>query len=499
MPNIPTASELAYYEAHPNDNLVPDILACCSICSVASAIFILFRLWARRLVYGRLHVNATDWLLIIAWVFYIVFDVCFALTTKYGGGRHIIYITDAKILQILNLADENTYCFAMAFIKLSILKMYGDIFISKRFHYCLWAVAVFMIAWATAFSLTAIFQCTPIAFNWDITITDGFCINYGAVVMAAGAFNIATDLTILVMPIPMVLRLHTSKQKKWQVIFAFALGSSACIISIVRLGFASKVGTTADGSWDDIPAGLASTAELMTGILAASIPTYRPLYLHLVYGSATGKTQVGSSGRNRYGPNSSNKNPSLGVKIFSGDNSSPSKEGSGINVTSEVEMTVYNNIASADPNAHSKPNPSILAHLVLTRKNHGYPENIGVQPDWDLVANLLGHNDRTCRQAAVIHLLAHLIFLNITLDHNIGPVDSIFYRQTWLHFHKKHSLLKKPVTKLISGTSGLGKKAAPIYDIAKSGNTIKILTCIKNDLPLTSVVVITSLDLARDV
>jgi len=113
----------------------------------------------------------------------------------------------------------------MAFIKLSILKMYGDIFASKRFHYSLWAVAVLMISWTIACSLTAIFQCTPIAFNWDITIPGGFCINYGAVVLAAGGFNIATDLIILVMPIPLVWKLHTSKQKKWQIIFAFALGS----------------------------------------------------------------------------------------------------------------------------------------------------------------------------------------------------------------------------------------------------------------------------------
>lgn len=113
----------------------------------------------------------------------------------------------------------------MAFIKFSILKLYGDIFVSRRFRYLLWAVAVFMAAWAIAFSFAAIFQCSPIAYNWDTTISDGHCINYGAVVIAAGALNIATDLTILVMPIPMIWQLHTFKQKKWQLIFIFAMGS----------------------------------------------------------------------------------------------------------------------------------------------------------------------------------------------------------------------------------------------------------------------------------
>jgi len=113
----------------------------------------------------------------------------------------------------------------MAFIKLSILKLYGDIFRSKRFHRCLWAVSMIMIAWTIACLFATMFQCTPIAFSWDVTIIGGSCINYGAVVIGAGAINIFTDLTILVIPIPMVWRLHTSQRKKWQILFAFALGS----------------------------------------------------------------------------------------------------------------------------------------------------------------------------------------------------------------------------------------------------------------------------------
>lgn len=113
----------------------------------------------------------------------------------------------------------------MAFIKLSILKMYGEIFISRRFYISLWVVAAFMLSWAIAFSFTAIFQCMPIAYNWDTTIAGGYCINYGAVALIAAALNIVTDFTLLLMPIPLVWRLQTSKQRKWQIILTFAMGS----------------------------------------------------------------------------------------------------------------------------------------------------------------------------------------------------------------------------------------------------------------------------------
>jgi len=79
----------------------------------------------------------------------------------------------------------------------------------------------------------------------------------------------------------------------------------------------------------------------MTGILAASLPTYRPLYRRLVYGSATVPTQTGTWRPNAYGSDSISNETPLGVKISSGGNHTPLTQGSGINVTNQVEMTVY--------------------------------------------------------------------------------------------------------------------------------------------------------------
>ncbi|KAI0838463.1 hypothetical protein F5Y06DRAFT_287197 [Hypoxylon sp. FL0890] len=274
----------AYMLGHEDDSLVINIIVCCSICSVASTVFLLLRLYSQYLVSGKLRLAQSEYLLIIAWASFVV---CFASSTKYGGGRHIVFVENPRMVQILNIADENTYAYAMAFVKLSILRLYGSIFSSRQFHYFLWAIATVMIAWAISCGFAAIFQCRPIAHTWDPLVEKQFCINYGISLLVSGVINIATDFTILALPIPMVLSLHMSKQKKRLLIFTFAMGGSACIISIIRLAFTIKVGSTADGSWDDIPAGLLSVVELMFGILAASIPTYRPLYRRIIGGSAT--------------------------------------------------------------------------------------------------------------------------------------------------------------------------------------------------------------------
>lgn len=121
----------------------------------------------------------------------------------------------------------------MGFLKFSILKLYGSIFISRRFHYCLWAVEAFVAGWTISAAGVSIGQCTPISYGWDQEIPGGSCVNYGLLVLVAGVLNVVTDLVILVLPIPSVLRLQISKQKKYLIIFTFAMGSRSDI-SIIR-------------------------------------------------------------------------------------------------------------------------------------------------------------------------------------------------------------------------------------------------------------------------
>ncbi|RFU74508.1 integral membrane [Trichoderma arundinaceum] len=358
MPRLPNAAEIAYMEAHISDTVVPDIIVCTAICGGASVIFIVLRLVSRMITKATLQ--ASDWLILFAWLNFAVFDVCFAMTVKYGGGRHIILVTDpehARLLQVINIINENLYCVCMAFIKFSILSMYHSIFPQRGFHYCLAAVAVFMALWAISCAFVAIFQCTPIAYGWDPTIAGGFCVNYGALVLVAGICNIITDFVILAMPIPLVLKLNLSPQRKRMVIFTFAMGGrqvplfpsspyaayreklvnilfSACIVSIVRLAFTLAVGSTADGSWDNMPAGMLSVVELMTGILAASLPIYRPLYRRIVSRDIAGSTE--RSSENPYA------NGSRSVKITGGGYSKNNSDGIVVTDEVDIDLSPYN-------------------------------------------------------------------------------------------------------------------------------------------------------------
>ncbi|KAI0157907.1 hypothetical protein GGR52DRAFT_180575 [Hypoxylon sp. FL1284] len=245
------------------------------------------------------------------------------------------------MLQICTIISECVYCFAMLFIKLSILSLYGTIFRSKRFNYCLWAVSTAVLGWAITISLCSILQCKPIAFGWDETVPGGFCIQYGVVSIIAGVLNITTDIVILLLPVPIVWRLHISSKKKWLLSFTFGMGGSACVVSIVRLAYVSKVGTTADSTWDVVNPSILSIVELMAGFLAVSIPTYQPLYRRILHGTESKELQNIQRG-DKYARSGAQYlwNTPRNVEIFATSSSDEPKPWA-INVTNHIELSTH--------------------------------------------------------------------------------------------------------------------------------------------------------------
>lgn len=122
------------------------------------------------------------------------------------------------------ICNEVLYCVVMGSIKLSLLAMYGAIFPQRRFHWALWFTTFLVVAWVIYGSFTGIFACVPVNALWEPGTPGAKCITYGTLVVAAGVHNIILDFIILALPVPMVWSLSMSKQKKWMLIFTFAMG-----------------------------------------------------------------------------------------------------------------------------------------------------------------------------------------------------------------------------------------------------------------------------------
>ena len=68
-----------------------------------------------------------------------------------------------------------------------------------------------------------IFQCSPFDDAWTLD-AKGKCINLNNVLFASALLNVATSVLILVLPMPLLWRLHVSTQQKVELIGIFLLG-----------------------------------------------------------------------------------------------------------------------------------------------------------------------------------------------------------------------------------------------------------------------------------
>ncbi|KAI0849403.1 hypothetical protein F5Y00DRAFT_269388 [Daldinia vernicosa] len=345
MAALPSKEQIAYMIAHSDESLVPNIIICVSICGIASIVFILLRLYSQYLVSHKFRLTQSDILLLIAWVFYVVYSIGLGMITKYGGGRHVIMVTDMRLLNIWKIIDEVSYTASLGFLKLGIIRLYGSIFRSRTFHRFLWVFALLIIAFHIAISIVNILECIPIQYYWDVTISVGYCLNYGLFMLLVGIINVIIDFILVFCPIPMVLRLHTSKQKKRLLIFTFCMGGSACIVSIVRLAFSLDFDATGDPSYDNIRLSLLSLIELVAGILDTSIPTYWPLFRHITAicspSLINSSANIDSKDSKWNSGGSIRTSPQITADVSSGQLESNI---SGINVTTHVELARYTNM-----------------------------------------------------------------------------------------------------------------------------------------------------------
>ncbi|KAF4966332.1 hypothetical protein FSARC_5960 [Fusarium sarcochroum] len=91
------------------------------------------------------------------------------------------------------------------------------------------------------------------------------------------AGNIATDLIIILLPIPAITRLKLPRRQKWYLFGVFALGTFTVVISFIRIAFLND---STDFTWVQVKSTLWSMVEITSAIICACLPTLRPFVRH---------------------------------------------------------------------------------------------------------------------------------------------------------------------------------------------------------------------------
>ncbi|KAK7433834.1 hypothetical protein Landi51_13775 [Colletotrichum acutatum] len=177
---------------------------------------------------------------------------------KYGPG---LSLDDYAIVVALVLvaatagmviASSFVFCTAVLTTKISILLFYRRVFMGNvlSFRLSIWTGAFLVGSYPVYFMITMGLYCSPLSHYWtQFKGTTGTCINVGRFFFILAIINLITDVILLLIPVPEILRLHMKKDKKIAVCGILGLGGFVCIASAVRVHYLKVFSTATDVTW----------------------------------------------------------------------------------------------------------------------------------------------------------------------------------------------------------------------------------------------------------
>ncbi|KAI0597837.1 hypothetical protein F4775DRAFT_221197 [Biscogniauxia sp. FL1348] len=238
-----------------------------------------FRLWVQKRHVSGSRYHFEDYL--IVWATISAVAVCVVgliFGAPNGLGRHRQAVSDEDFAAFLmgDYIFSHFYNVAIASTKLSVLALYYRVLVTRMFRRVVLATAVFVALWLVTMELLTGFGCRPVQTWWGAT--EGTCVDKVAFTYFTNITNLATDLWIFAMPIPVILRLKVQLDKRLCLCLLFSIGLGTCAISAARLSFVFSVASD-DVTWREVPLGILSAWEPCGGILCANLPI---MYRYLV-------------------------------------------------------------------------------------------------------------------------------------------------------------------------------------------------------------------------
>ncbi|EKG19959.1 hypothetical protein MPH_02787 [Macrophomina phaseolina MS6] len=243
-----------------------------------------------------------DWFIIAAMAFTIVMSSMMILQVHHGLGKHVWEVPAWEQMDLSKYLYVSVifYNGAVGLVKISILLQYIRIFATKKMQTACRIVLVLNTMFTLETVIISVFDCTPIPYFWDKSIEGGHCVDFGAMWFSHASVNIAFDLVIVVLPMPVINSLNLPRRQKIALMGIFALGTFASVTSMLRLQSIYNVSYSHDITYDNVGAALWSAVEINTAIICASLPTFKAV-LNRIFPRLLASTRSTSRHRSRTG------------------------------------------------------------------------------------------------------------------------------------------------------------------------------------------------------
>lgn len=301
-------------------NQAPALLAVIWSLGGLSTIVMVLRLYTRMRIVAR--VAWDDYLMVVSWVCNMLFSSFLTVSAHFGLGKHIFDLDPyhAKTAMHWDFLAQNwgvmTPMFGRISFAVTLLNLVGT---SKLKKNLLWAAIVTQVLAGVSTVILIYVQCgTKIAALWDPAVrAHANCWSpdvqtfYG---FFQSSVNSVTDLFLTIMPTWILW--NVQMKIRFKVALAILLGLSivAMVASIVKTYELKTLGLRNDFTWNTPIFFIWVVVELNVVIIAASVPSLKPLFGKTI-GTSRGKSyeMYGSTIRNNasepngYGSNSEHK------------------------------------------------------------------------------------------------------------------------------------------------------------------------------------------------
>ncbi|KAF2807090.1 uncharacterized protein BDZ99DRAFT_73700 [Mytilinidion resinicola] len=238
-----------------------------------STTFVCFRL-AIRFFMVRAP-GKDDLFCFVAMVFNVLETISMFYEIKFGGGKHIWQLSpdDIRSQLLAVFISQPPYILCLAFVKFSILCQYRRVFSSFVRRICL-AMQVFVGVFTIVFCFLFAFQCTPVKGFWDVNARQ-HCYDLGTVQFIFVGMNVATDLVLLAIPMPIFRSMKLRKAEKRSLIIIFALGGFSAVTCLLRIPYIILSTKSLDSTYQSYGLIIWSRVELSVAIFCACLPALR--------------------------------------------------------------------------------------------------------------------------------------------------------------------------------------------------------------------------------
>ncbi|KAK3501984.1 hypothetical protein B0T13DRAFT_510491 [Neurospora crassa] len=204
---------------------------------------------------------------------------------KAGLGRHLMSEDEVVGFLYALWATIWVYSLALMFVKMSITVQCYRVFRTPRMQkfFKIYFVLVVIYGLWTVFG--TFFTCWPVNLWWEMVRRErapkGVCMDKNIITFTNAGINIASDLVLAIIPIPLLWKLQIPKKQKLVLTSLFGMGMFASVMSIVRLSSLQQIGAAPaeEQSVMGVSIAIWSCIEVNIAIMCASAPALKPLVI----------------------------------------------------------------------------------------------------------------------------------------------------------------------------------------------------------------------------